>query len=100
MLYSVLNSVLRFTQAASFLSFNRRGPINSAAVQQWPGNNFPNFRLVEQKVKLDELANSLKDEYSIPEITFGMEGIKKKHKQSVFNERRRSQKKKRFIMFW
>ena len=59
-----------------------------------PGNNFPNFRLAEEKAKLDELANSLSGECSIPEINFGVEGIKK-HIQDVFNERRRSRKRKR-----
>ena len=57
----------------------------------WPGNDFPNFRLAEEKAKLDQLAASLEEECSIPEISFGFEGIKK-HIQSVFNERRRSRK--------
>ena len=63
-------------------------------MQKWPDNNFPNFRLAEEKAKLDELSNSLKDECSIPEINFGLEGIKK-HIQSVFNERRRARKKEK-----
>ena len=73
---------------------NRRSRIQKAAVQQWPGNNFPNFRLAEEKAKLDELANSLSGECSIPEINFGVEGIKK-HIQDVFNERRRSRKREK-----
>lgn len=75
-----------------FCCFDRRGRIQRAAVQQWPGNDFPNFRLAEEKAKLDELAASLEEECSIPEISFGIEGIKK-HIQSVFNERRRSRKR-------
>ena len=39
--------------------FNRRSRIQKAEVKHWPGNNFPNFRLAEEKTKLDELANSL-----------------------------------------
>ena len=62
--------------------------------QQWPGNDFPNFRLAEEKTKLDELAASVEEECSIPEISFGFEAIKK-HIQSVFNERRRSRKRER-----
>ena len=60
----------------------------------WPGNDFPNFRLAEEKAKLDQLATSLEEECSIPEISFGFEGIKR-HIQSVFNERRRSRKRER-----
>ena len=60
----------------------------------WPGNDFPNFRLAEEKAKLDQLVASLEEECSIPEISFGFEGIKK-HIQSVFNERRRSRKRER-----
>ena len=74
--------------------FDRRGRIQRAAVQMWPGNDFPNFRLAEEKAKLDQLAASLEEECSIPEISFGFEGIKK-HIQSVFNERRRSRKRER-----
>lgn len=57
----------------------------------WPGNQFPNFRLAENKNKLDELAQSLEGECSIPEKNFGIDGIKK-HIQCVFNERRRARK--------
>ena len=55
----------------------------------WPGYDFPNFRLAKEKTKLDELTASLEEECSIQEISFGFEGIKE-HIQSVFNERRRS----------
>jgi len=43
---------------------------------------------------LDELAESLKEECSIPEINFGIEGIRK-HIQSVFHERRRARKREK-----
>ena len=46
------------------------------ALQQWPGNDFPNFRLAKEKTKLDELAASLEKECLIPEISFGIEEIK------------------------
>lgn len=71
-----------------FCCFDRRGCIQRVALQQWPGNDFPNFRLAKEKTKLDELAASPEKECLIPEISFGTEEIKK-HKQSVFNERRR-----------
>ena len=57
------------------------------------GTIFPNFRLAEEKTKLDELEASLEEECSIPEISFGFEG--KKNIQSVVNERRRSCKRER-----
>jgi len=46
------------------------------ALQQSPGNDFPNFRLAKEKTKLDELAASLEEECLIPEISFGIEEIK------------------------
>ncbi|KAL9966450.1 hypothetical protein ACROYT_G024528 [Oculina patagonica] len=78
----------------SFLRIGRRSQIQKAAVKVWPGNEFPNFRTAENKNKLDELAESLKEECSIPEIQFGVEGIRK-HIQSVFNERRRLRKREK-----
>lgn len=71
--------------------FSRRSQVQKAAVKVWPGNQFPNFRLAEDKNKLHELAESLKEECLIPEINFSIEGIRK-HIQSVFNERRRARK--------
>ena len=46
----------------------RRSQIQKAAVKVWPGNQFPNFRMAENKNKLDELAESRKEECSIAEI--------------------------------
>ncbi|XP_078364149.1 uncharacterized protein LOC144648485 isoform X2 [Oculina patagonica] len=74
--------------------YKAKSQIQKAAVKVWPGNEFPNFRTAENKNKLDELAESLKEECSIPEIQFGVEGIRK-HIQSVFNERRRSRKREK-----
>jgi len=48
----------------------RRSQIQKAAVKVWPGNQLPIFRLAENKNKLDEFAESLKEECCIPEINF------------------------------
>ncbi|CAH3194031.1 unnamed protein product, partial [Porites evermanni] len=89
-----LSEISNFSKDIQLLYKAKRGRIQRAAVQMWPGNDFPNFRLAEEKAKLDQLAASLEEECSIPEISFGFEGIKK-HIQSVFNERRRSRKRER-----
>jgi len=70
----------------------RRSKINKACIDRWPGNSFPNFRLPEGKTAQDELAQSLYQECSMPEVNFGLDGIKE-HIKAVFNERRRSRKR-------
>jgi len=45
------------------------------------------LQIGRRRKKLEELAKSLEEECSIPEINFGIDGIKK-HIQSVFRERR------------
>ena len=55
----------------------RRSQIQKAAVKVWPGNQFPNFLQAENKNKLDELAESRKEECSIAEtrINYDLVGL-------------------------
>lgn len=62
------------------------------------GTIFPNFRLAEEKTKLDELEASLEEECSIPEISFGFEGKKTYKAWSMRGDI--LVKEKELIMIW